>query len=299
MRAAQISLILSTYERPGPLDQVLQGVRRQSETPAEILIADDGSGPATRALIGQWQSRLAVPLRHLWQPDLGFRKTLILNQSVAAAKGDYVVLLDGDCVPHRKFIADHAALAEKGFWVQGRRCFVREEFAAAFSAGATPVWRWILAGRITGLAKAVRLPFPVVRRNTGQRGIIGCNMGFWREDLLAINGFDEEYTGWGIGEDSDLGTRLYHLGRPRKFVYGHAVVYHLNHPMLGRNHIEASLRRLAETIRSGKIRCERGLDQYLPGNRVEASSPLPPPPQEGGGEGEEARGGEGPLKRPA
>jgi glycosyltransferase involved in cell wall biosynthesis len=263
MRAAQISLIISTFERPGPLDQVLRGVRLQSEMPAEILIADDGSGPATRAMISQWQQRLAVPFRHIWQPHLGFRKTLILNQSVAAAIGDYIVLLDGDCVPHRKFIADHAALAEKNFWVQGRRCFVREEFAAAFSTGATPVWRWMLAGRITGLAKAVRLPFPLVRRNTGQRGIIGCNMGFWRGDLLAINGFDEEYTGWGIGEDSDLGTRLYHLGRPRKFVHGHAIVYHLNHPMLGRGHVEASLQRLAETIRSGKIRCERGIEQYL------------------------------------
>jgi len=263
MCAAQISLIISTFERPGPLDQVLQGVQRQSEMPLEIIIADDGSGLPTRALIGLWQKHLGAPLRHLWQENLGFRKTRILNQSVAAAKGDYVVLLDGDCVPHRRFVADHAALAEKNFWVQGRRCFVEEEFAPAFSAGATPVWRWMLAGRITGLAKAVRLPFPVVRRNTGQRGIIGCNMGFWREDLLAINGFDEEYTGWGIGEDSDLGTRLYHLGRPRKFVYGRAIVYHLNHPMLGRSHVQTSRERLTETIRSGKIRCERGIGQYL------------------------------------
>ena len=262
MRSDQISLIVSTYERPDALEQVLQGLERQSHKPLEILIADDGSGPATRALIGQWQKRLAVPLRHLWQPDQGFRKTLILNQAIAAAKGDYIILLDGDCVPHPKFIADHAALAEKNFWVQGRRCFVKEKFAPAFSA-ATPLFQWMLAGRITGLPKAVRLPLPLVRRNTGQRGIIGCNMGVWRVDLLAINGFDEEYTGWGIGEDSDLGTRLYHLGRPRKFVHGRAIVYHLNHPMLGRSHIEASRQRLTETIRSRKIRCERGIEQYL------------------------------------
>jgi glycosyltransferase involved in cell wall biosynthesis len=265
MRDLSISLIISTYERPGPLDQVLQGVQRLSLMPLEILIADDGSGPATRELISQWQSELATPLCHVWQPDVGFRKTLILNQAVAAAKGDYIVLLDGDCVPHAEFISDHVALAERNFWVQGRRCFVEEEFASEFSAATTPVWRWMLAGRITGLPKAVRFPWPIVRRNTGQRGIIGCNMAFWREDLLAINGFDEEYTGWGIGEDSDLGTRLYHLGRPRKFVYGHAIVYHLNHPMLGRSHVEASKNRLAETIRSGKIRCERGIDQYLSG----------------------------------
>jgi glycosyltransferase involved in cell wall biosynthesis len=262
MRANQISLILSTYERPGALEQVMQGVQRQAEPPLEILIADDGSGPATRDLVNQWQKRLAVPLHHLWQPNLGFRKTLILNQAIAAARGQYVVLLDGDCVPHSRFIADHAALAEQNFWVQGRRCFVREKDAPAFSAGGTPVWRWLLAGRITGLAKAIRLPIPIVRRNTGQRGIIGCNMGIWREDLLAINGFDEEYTGWG-GEDSDLGTRLYNLGRPRKFVYGHAVVFHLNHPMAGHSLPESAQRRLAETIRSGRTRCERGIGQYL------------------------------------
>jgi glycosyltransferase involved in cell wall biosynthesis len=263
MRADAISLIISTYDRPGPLDQVLLGVQGQSEMPQEIIIADDGSGPVTRELISQWEPRLTAPLRHLWQPNAGFRKTFILNQSVAAAKGDYMVLLDGDCVPHPKFIADHAALAEKNFWVQGRRCFVEEKFAPEFCAATTPIFQWMLTGRITGVPKAVRLPLPVVRRNTEQRGIIGCNMGFWREDLLAINGFDEEYTGWGIGEDSDLGTRLYHLGRPRKFVYGRAVVYHLNHPMLGRSHVEASKQRLAETIRSGKIRCERGIEKYL------------------------------------
>ena len=102
-----------------------------------------------------------------------------------------------------------------------------------------------------------------MQRDTAQRGIIGCNLAVWRDDLLAINGFDEEYSGWGIGEDSDMGTRLYHLGRLRKFVYAHAIVFHLNHPMSPRDHVAGSLARLAETIRSGKVRCARGLDQYL------------------------------------
>lgn len=265
MRPAQISLIISTYEKPGALDQVLRGVQRQTALPGEILLADDGSGNATRELVAQWQKKLPTPLRHVWHEDIGFRKTIILNKSLAAATGDYIVLLDGDCVPHERFIADHTSLAEPNFWVQGRRCFVVEKSANEFSPGVTPIFNWMLTGRITGLAKAVRLPFPIVKRNTGQRGIIGCNMGFWRADLLAVNGFDEEYTGWGIGEDSDVGTRLYNLGRPRKFVYGYAVVYHLNHPMLGRAHVEASRQRLAETIASKKIRCARGVDQYLSG----------------------------------
>jgi len=262
MRAAQISLIISTYEKPAALEKVLQGVARQSEMPGEILIADDGSKTPTRDLISEWQKKIPTQPHHIWHEDAGFRKTIILNKSVAAAKGDYIVLLDGDCVPHAKFISDHAMLAEKNFWVQGRRCFIEEKFAEKFSA-QTSMANWILRRRISGVAKSIRLPWPIVRRNTGQRGIIGCNMGFWRDDLFAVNGFDEEFTGWGIGEDSDIGTRLYHLGRPRKFVYGHAIVFHLNHPMLGRAHFEASRARLAETIRSKKIRCERGLRQYL------------------------------------
>ena len=126
-----------------------------------------------------------------------------------------------------------------------------------------PAWGWMLTGKITGATKGVRWPFPIIRRDTRQRGIIGCNMAFWREDILAVNGFDEDYTGWGTGEDSDIGTRLYHLGRPRKFVYGRAITFHLNHPAAPRDHHAASLARLAKTIASGKIRCENGLDRHL------------------------------------
>ena len=101
--------------------------------------------------------------------------------------------------------------------------------------------------------------------NNGARADNDLNfLAVWREDLLAINGFDEEYSGWGIGEDSDMGTRLYHLGRLRKFVYAHAIVFHLNHPGSARDHVVDSLARLEETIRSRKVRCVRGLDQYLP-----------------------------------
>ncbi len=262
MRAGQISLIISTYQRPDALEKVLRGVAGQTEMPGEVLLADDGSGPETRAVAERWKPEIA--LRHLWHEHIGFRKTIILNKSLAEFRGEYVVLLDGDCVPHRRFIADHARLAERNFWVQGRRCFVRNRFVPQFDVKTTYIWRAILARQITGWPKAIRWPWAVIRRNAGQRGIIGCNMGFWRDDLLAVNGFDEEYTGWGIGEDSDVGTRLYHLGRPRKFVHGRAIVYHLNHPQLDRAHVEASRQRLADTIRSGKIRCDRGVHQYLP-----------------------------------
>jgi len=188
---------------------------------------------------------------------------VLLNKAVAEATGQYLIFTDGDCVPHHQFIADHERLAERGFWVQGRRCFVEQPYVAVFESGIAGIWFWMLSGRISGAAKGVRLPIPIVLRNKKQRGIIGCNMAFWREDVVAVNGFDEAYLGRGIGPDSDLGTRVYNLGRPRKFVYGHAVVYHLNHPIMPRDNLASKRVWLEETIRTGKTRCERGLQQYL------------------------------------
>jgi len=258
----KISLLISTYNRPDALAKSLAGVTLQSRPPDEVLIADDGSKSSTGDLVGAWAKSQPLPVKHLWHEDNGFRKTIILNKTVCAASGDYLIFTDGDCVPHPKFVSDHAELAEKGFWVQGRRCFVREEFVSGFEAEKIPAWSWMLAGKITGAAKGVRWPAPIIRRDTKQRGIIGCNMAFWRDDLVAVNGFDEDYTGWGTGEDSDIGTRLYHLGRRRKFVYGRAIIFHLNHPPAPRGHHAASAVRLAETIASRKIRCEHGLNRH-------------------------------------
>ena len=258
-----ISLVISTYNQPNALAKALRGLTRQTRQPDEVLLSDDGSGEPTKNLIAQFAAGTPVPVRHIWHPHDGFRKTIILNQTLAVAKGDYLIFTDADCVPHPQFVSDHAVLAERGFWVQGRRCFVREEFVPEFEAEKIPAWSWMLAGKITGAAKGVRWPFGIVRRDTKQRGIIGCNMAFWREDLVAVNGFDEDYTGWGTGEDSDIGTRLYHLGRRRKFVYGRAITFHLNHPPAPRGHHAASLARLAETIASRKFRCEHGLDRHF------------------------------------
>jgi glycosyltransferase involved in cell wall biosynthesis len=256
-----VSLIISTYNRPEALAKVLAGLTRQTRWPDEIIIADDGSDRPTADLIERWKAQSRVPVRHLWHPHEGFRKTIILNKAINTAQGDYVVFLDGDCVPNENFIADHELLAEKGYWVQGRRCFVKIKYVEEFDPASTSVLQWLFTGRMSGGFKAVRLPSPVIRRGTEQRGLIGCNMAVWRADLVAINGFDEAYIGWG-GEDSDIGSRLYHLGRPRKFVYGRAIVYHLNHSPLSRDKFQSNTARLEETLRLRRIRCEQGLSQH-------------------------------------
>jgi glycosyltransferase involved in cell wall biosynthesis len=259
----KLSLIISAYNQREALDKIFRALEQQTVLPDQVVIADDGSSDGTGELIGEWKKKIRVPIEHLWQADRGFLKTTILNRAVAAVTGDYIVFLDGDCVPHLRFIADHRALAERGFWVQGRRCFVRERFVREFDPCSISVWQWALCGRIARPTKSVRLPFPIISRDRGQRGILGCNMAYWRDDVVAVNGFDESYQGRGMGADSDLGSRVYNLGRRRKFVYGRALVFHLDHPIMPRPHYEANKARLEEVLRSGRTRCEKGLDQYL------------------------------------
>jgi glycosyltransferase involved in cell wall biosynthesis len=260
----QISLVISTYNHVRPLELCLAGFRQQSTQPMEIIIADDGSASPTCELITRLSPSFPCPVHHLWHEDKGFRKNIILNRALAAAKGDYLVFTDADCIPHPQFLEDHASLAERGFWVQGRRSYLSLAASNALQPGsAVPSLRLLLAGQLSGAAKGFRLPFPLIRRNTAQRGIIGCNMAMWRSDLLAVNGWDEEYEGWGLGEDSDIGSRLYHLGRSRKFVSGRSILYHLHHPILSRDHVPKSQSRLDETLRTKKVRCIKGVNLYL------------------------------------
>jgi glycosyltransferase involved in cell wall biosynthesis len=255
-----ITLILNTYENPAALAKVLDALTLQTHQGAEIIVADDGSGSPTKQVVDSFAGRLL--LSHCRQEHEGFRRSVILNKAIARATGDYVVFLDGDSVPAREFIADHAALAEHGCWVQGRRAFVDESSTANFQPSCSMIWSLVLRGKLTGVLKAVRLPFPVVKHDREQRGILGCNLGIWRDDLIAVNGYDETFSSWGR-EDADLGNRLYHLGRDRKFVYSRAIIYHLNHPVVSRDRLETNQSLLEETIREKRIRARKGLDQYL------------------------------------
>ncbi len=256
------SLIITTYNQPEALGKVLSGLQHQTTLPDEILIADDGSTETTRAVVGQWQMKLSIPVRHVWHEDKGFRRAAIANKAAAQARGNYLVFLDGDCVPHKQFIADHRAMAERGHWVQGRRCYVRKQFVKEFMPGKTPIFRWMLKGRIAFTSKALRFPIPVVRRDQTQHAIMGCNMGFWRDNFMAVNGFDEAYCGWGC-EDKDIACRLYHFGLRKKLVKHRAIIFHLDHPLASREQLALNCKRLDETIHSKKIRCETGVSQYL------------------------------------
>ncbi|MBC2594855.1 glycosyltransferase [Ruficoccus amylovorans] len=261
MKNFSLGLIVNTYRNPRALDKVLAAIHGGTELPHEVILAEDDEDAATAAVAADWRDRLGCPLVHCSQADKGYRRSRILNLAIARATSDYLVFIDGDCIPGKRFVADHKGLAREGCFVQGRRTFLDEKSVPAFLDGRASARKLFWTGKISGRFKAIRLPVPKIKRNRELHGVLGCNLGLWREDLLAVNGYDESFEGWGA-EDSDLAARLYHLGRDRLLVHGRAVLLHLNHPFLPRDDYAANKARLQQTLDSGRIRCEHGVDAH-------------------------------------
>ena len=259
-----LSLIINTHEQPEYLARVLGAVSRQLSLPEEVLLADDGSGEAVRSAFAQWAAAQRLRTEHVRQPHEGFRRARILNQAIARARGEYVVFLDGDTVPHPQFIADHRRLARRGTFVQGHRALVKEQASAWFGLNrfAPDRRRALWRGQLGSLKHAFRWPFPLRQARTDLRGIRGCNLAIWREDLVQVNGYNEAFVGWGR-EDSELCVRLMNRGIRRLDARGWALCYHLWHPPASRAGLPANDELLETARASGARVCERGLSQYL------------------------------------
>jgi GT2 family glycosyltransferase len=253
-----IDVIVSTYNNPKAIIQILARLSKGSVLPNSVAIADDGSKKSNTDQIKSFIEGIDLKIHYHWQEDRGFRKSKILNESIKASEAEYVVFLDGDCLPHKHFVKDHILIAERGYFAQGRRCFIDELSVPLMLESKTSLSKLIFSGKVSGLLKSTRLPFPLIRKNSSMYGLLGCNLGTWRDDLVSVNGFDEDYEGWGR-EDSDLGARLYNFGLKRKMVYGRAVVYHLNHPENSRKSLDRNDQKLSETIKNNKIRCRAGM----------------------------------------
>ncbi len=261
----RIALVITTYERPDALAAVLASVARQRVAPAQVVVADDGSGPATQAVIAAYAARSPVPVQAVSQPHQGFRLTRLRNLAIAATGLDYLVFVDGDMVLHPDFIADHARLARPGCFTQGVRVHADEPRTRALLGDpAQPVRPW--SPGMGGLRRAYLLRSPWLAAATrrlanGLIAIKGCNQAFWRADLERVNGFNEAIEGWGP-EDKELAARLAHAGVRRQTLLFGGIAVHLHHPPASRAALPANRAVLEDTLRTRRVRCERGLDSH-------------------------------------
>lgn len=258
------ALLLSTYNWPAALNLVLKSAMRQSVLPDEILIADDGSKEETKLLIESFQKNSPVPIKHFWQEDLGFRKSRILNQAVAGTNADYIIQVDGDCILHSKFVEDHINARATNTYLYGARVNILPESVAGVFEKQIIDFGYF-SKEIKNKSRSLHVPFLAsfykVHKAYSDK-FRGCNVSFWRKDFIEINGYNEDYEGWGR-EDSDLVIRMGNKGVLAKRLRFAGIVFHIHHKINSRDNFDKNDEMQNQTIANKVVWIENGISKYL------------------------------------
>jgi glycosyltransferase involved in cell wall biosynthesis len=259
-----VSLIITTYNWKEALELSLLSAMDQTQPAGEIIVADDGSREDTRDLVGRMAGNSRVPIYHIWQKDKGFRAARIRNKAMAKASGEYLIFIDGDIILHKTFIKDHEEVARSRFFSQGSRVLLTPGKSAQvliekqlrfsfFENGLKNRKNSIHSGFLSRL---------VTRKSRHLNGIRTCNFAFWRADGVSVNGFNEDFEGWGR-EDSEFAARLMTSGVQRQNIRFRALAFHLFHPANPRDSLDRNDRLLEQAIQTGSTWCINGIDKRL------------------------------------
>ncbi|WP_348673192.1 glycosyltransferase family 2 protein [uncultured Abyssibacter sp.] len=268
------SVIISTYNQPDWLEKCLWGFAYQRDRRFEVVIADDGSRPETRQRAEAVCDHFDLPLNYVWHEDDGFQKCRILNKAILAARSDYLIFTDGDCIPKPDFIATHLSMRRPGHFLSGgyfklpmstSECIGEDDVAS----GRVFDGAWLRAHDVTApwnkLLKITATPRQARwanRLTPANRSWNGNNSSTWRSLAIQVGGFDERM-GYG-GQDREFGERLMNAGiKPIMMRYSTGML-HLDHSRGYRN--EEGIRKnraiRAETRQSRRTVTEFGLNLH-------------------------------------
>lgn len=232
------SVIMSTYNAEEWLEKVIWGFSVQTELDFEIIVADDGSKPKTKELIERLRLQISMPIIHVWQEDNGFQKSQILNKAIVASRSDYLIFTDGDCIPRKDFVETHIQYRERGYFLSGGYFMLPMNISEAIDKDDILFQNcfdvnWLLKRGLKKSFKNVKLKasgflakflnFITPTKPTWN----GHNASGWKDDLVHINGFNQEMQ-YG-GQDRELGERLFNKGLKSKQIRYSAIVVHLDH----------------------------------------------------------------------
>lgn len=258
------ALLISTYNWPEALELVLKSALVQSIHSTEIIIADDGSKEDTKLLIEQFRQKTNIPIHHIWQEDFGFRKSKILNKAIAQTTADYIIQVDGDCIMHENFVEDHLKAAQNGVYIYGSRVNILPDFVADVFVKKQIIFNFF-SKEIKNKTRSLRIPFlsEFYKIHDGiSKKFRGCNVSYWRNDFIAVNGYNENFEGWGR-EDSDLAIRLGNNGVKAKRIRYAGIVFHIHHKINSKDNFELNDKIQSETIANKTVRIQNGVDKYL------------------------------------
>ncbi|SMX42847.1 glycosyltransferase [Actibacterium lipolyticum] len=269
-------LIISTYNSPRALVLTLLSVTKQRVQPDSVCIADDGSGQETRDAIADFQARFpSLPIRHVWHPDNGFEKNVILNQAVATSDADYLIFIDGDCLIDPVFVARHLEVARPDRFCSGSLIRLDDPTTQAVTEDDVLEGRvfdiaWLkktgTLRRFTTWLKAGALPKPVLAALEHiypvGRNWCGGNGSAFRDAIIKVNGLDEDMK-YG-GGDKEFGIRLANSGVKGRHLRFTAPLVHLDHPRGYKDpeKIKAHRLKIDHARKTGKIWAEAGISGH-------------------------------------
>ena len=260
----RVSLIITTYNRPDALLLVLRSIEGQITLPYEVIIADDGSTNDTKEVVTSFQEKSDIRVIHSWQEDSGFRAAKSRNKAIAKATGKYIILIDGDMILHPEFINDHINNTQSGYFVQGSRVLLTQDKTKQ-TLDQQKINFSLLSNGLQNRKNAIHsniLSKLFSNKKNYLSGIRSCNMAFYKQDCININGFNNEFQGWGR-EDSEFIMRLLNSGINRKNVRFNAIQFHLWHNENIRDSLEKNDAILQDTINNHTQWCNNGIDSYL------------------------------------
>ncbi|QRN41162.1 MAG: glycosyltransferase [Neisseriaceae bacterium] len=269
MNLTSVALIISTYNWPSALALVLKSAIEQTVRANEIIIADDGSTFKTKYLIDSFIKKSPIPIKHVWQQDLGFRLAQSRNNALRVAKSSYIIFIDGDTILHPRFIEDHLYHLEPNTFVVGSRVLLRESNTQKFLEKQFFYFNF-LTTKASNKQNAIYSRFlsnktAKKRREPIQELIFkirGCNLACFYQDILEVNGFNEDFYGWGR-EDSEFAFRLLSKGLWIKHIKFNAIQYHLYHPENTNKNLEKNNALLENIQKSDSYQCSNGLTQLI------------------------------------
>jgi glycosyltransferase involved in cell wall biosynthesis len=266
------TLIISTYKKVKELELIFTALENQTLRDFEIIVADDGSGKDFENYVNSYKANTKLDIKFITQEDMGFTKTKILNQAIKISKTDYLVFIDGDCIPNRDFMKYHRELASVNSVLCGWRVSLGKIISDKLTSEGIKEYglenkKFLLfldslkGKRATkSFEESLTIRNKLLRKFISEKRVrlTGYNFSVWKSLMEKINGFDENYSGAGIGEDTDIEYRLKLLNVQFKSVRNLAVVYHLYHKKTKEEN--KNLRYFEDTVKkSSEYFCNNGL----------------------------------------
>lgn len=255
------TLVISVYNDVAALTAVLKTIHQQTEKAFEIIISQDGDSNCFDVVIQKYQNEYTIT--HLQQPDTGFLKNKMLNKVVLTAQTDKLIFIDGDCILHPAFVANYIQHIQQGRICMGRRIDLDKKTTATIKYGQLlfPKFVGMLKNKTTRIEESFYLPF-LPQKLLKTPKLLGCNMGWHKADLFLLNGFDENYTFPGYGEDTDIEFRAKKIGIKPFSMRFKAIQFHLDHERPGRaNEISRSQQLFEETKKRSDFKCKNGIQK--------------------------------------